>query len=449
MNRDMLSRRLRKHGFDVDVAIDGHDALGRLGGREYDLVLLDVMMPGLSGLDVLEIIRSTRSPAELPVIMATAQDASEDVVAALGRGASDYVTKPLDLSVVLARVKTQLTLKRIADDNRALLRDLEIRNRFIRQTFGRYLSDDIVSSLLDEPSGLELGGEKRRISILITDLRGFSSISEELEPKDVVAILNAYFEIMTGVILDCGGTIDEFIGDSILVFFGAPSRRDDHAAAAVRCALRMQLAMAEVDRRNEARGFPPLEMGIGIHTGEVIVGNVGSERRTKYGAVGSSVNLASRIESFTVGGQILVSESNWNEAGPLVHGGTMEVHPKGVAGPVRLYDIVGVEGDESLQLPQRTVPLVALDPPMQVEYVVMREKNAGGVTLRGEFTRMSLRGGELRTSAPVPPFANLRFTLDGGEELYAKALEASSEESVPVRFTTVGPGLRDKLKLLL
>jgi adenylate cyclase len=453
LNRNILSRRLQKQGFGVDEAVDGAEALRKVASLEYDLILLDVTMPVMSGLEVLERVRREHHPADLPVIMATAAGQSADVVAALHLGANDYVTKPLDFPVVIARVTTQLMLKRAVDENRALLLELEIRNRFIRQTFGRYLSDQVVSSLLDDRGGLELGGEKRRISIMVTDLRGFSSISEELEPQKVVTILNLYFEIMTEVILECGGTIDEFIGDSILVFFGAPVSCEDHASAALRCAVRMQLAMAEVNRRNVDRGFPPLEMGIGIHTGEVVIGNVGSERRAKYGAVGSNVNLASRIESYTVGGQILVSEATWREAGEsFLQGKSMLVHPKGMAEPVRLYEVLGVNGNDALRLPDLEIPLIALELPLPVRYIVLDGKDASGTASQGELTKLSQTGAELRLSAAVASLTNLKLTL-GGEargDLYAKVLEESTEAGcVAVRFTAISPEVQAWIKPLV
>ena len=161
---------------------------------------------------------------------------------------------------------------------------LEKHNRFIRHTFGRYLSDDIVDNLLDHPEGLKLGGETRLVTILMSDLRGFTSMSKRLVPEQVVAILNRYLGAMVEVIGRHQGTIDEFIGDAILVIFGAPVRRADHAESAVACAVSMQLAMDPLNEANRRDGLPELEMGIGVNTGEVVVGNIGSDTRAKYGA---------------------------------------------------------------------------------------------------------------------------------------------------------------------
>ena len=273
------------------------------------------MMPGLSGLEVLARVRERWPASDLPVIMATARDASENVVEALRLGANDYVTKPLDFGVVLARIETQLELRRQKQEIRRLADDLEVRNRFIRAVFGRYLSDEVVAALLASPEGPRLGGEMRTVTLLMSDLRGFTPLTEGLPPEQVLRLLNSYLAAMADVIMAHQGTIDEFVGDAILAIFGAPLAREDDARRAVACAVAMQRAMAELNRRNEAEGLPRLEMGIAVHTGEVIVGNVGSERRTKYGVVGSAVNHAGRIESFTVGGQVLISEATLRAAG--------------------------------------------------------------------------------------------------------------------------------------
>jgi len=343
MNRDMLSRRLQRKGFTVDTAEDGYAALRALESGAYALVLLDIMMPGMSGMEVLARIRETQDGTELPVIMATAKDQSSDIVAALEAGANDYVTKPLELPVVLARVNTQLALKAANDRVRALAADLERRNVFIREVFGRYLTDDIADTVLDSPDGLEIGGERRDISILMADLRGFTTHAANRDPGEVMVMVNHFLSTMTGVILDHGGTIDEFIGDAVLALFGAPRPMQDHAAVAVACALDMQAAMTTVNAMNVARGLPEVAMGIGIHSGAVIVGNIGSERRAKYGVVGDNVNFTARVESCTRGGQVLVSAQTRSLCGNrLTLGEEMTVKLKGYEGEVVLYEPVSI-----------------------------------------------------------------------------------------------------------
>ena len=353
MNRDMLARRLARRGYTVAVAADGQQALQMLEAQQFDLILLDIMMPGISGLDVLKILRERYSVADLPVIMATAKDQSEDIVTALQLGANDYITKPLDFPVVLARTQTQLALKRAMEEIQRLAVQLEVRNRFIRDTFGRYMTDEVVASLLDSPEGLRLGGEKRQVTMLLSDLRGFTSLSGRLAPEQVVAMLNRYLDTMVEVILQYHGTIDEFVGDAIFVIFGAPVWHEDDTQRAVACAVAMQLAMRAVNEENRRAGLPEVEMGIGVHTGEVVVGNIGSPKRTKYGVVGSHVNLTSRIQSYTIGGQVLISEATRQEVEPLVKiSKQMEVEAKGIAEPITLYELRGLGGVHNLFLPE-------------------------------------------------------------------------------------------------
>ena len=237
--------------------------------------------------------------------------------------------------------------------------ELERRNQFIRKTFGRYTSDEVVEALLDVPDGLKLGGEEREVTILMSDLRGFTAMAARLTPQEVIGCLNLYLESMVEVITRYQGTIDEIIGDAILVLFGAPMPCEQHASKAVACGLAMQLAMPDVNRRLLGQGAPDLAMGIGIHTGRVIVGNIGSLRRSKYAAVGSNVNLAGRIESFTTGGQLLISE-NTREAikTPLRTIGQFQVEPKGATRSLQLYEVGGIGEPFNLSLPSNPRPCV-------------------------------------------------------------------------------------------
>ena len=351
LNRDLLTRRLARKGFATNAASDGFTALEWLANHHCDLVLLDIMMPGMSGIEVLKKVRETRDGTELPIIMATARDTREDIVAALGLGANDYVTKPLDFPVVLARVNAQLEMKRANDRVRQLVGEVERRNEFIRSVFGRYLTDDIVETLLDSPEGLKLGGERREITILMADIRGFTKLSSHLEPELVITLVNNFLSEMTPVIISRGGTIDEFIGDAILALFGAPRAMEGHAEKAVACALEMQQAMLAVNDLNRQSGMPDLSMGIGINTGEVIVGNIGSEQRAKYGVVGHNVNFAARVESYTDGGQILVSDRTLEAcAGLLETRGEMTVRPKGFDEDERIHDICGIGGPYQISI---------------------------------------------------------------------------------------------------
>jgi adenylate cyclase len=461
MNRDMLGRRLERRGYSVASAADGQRALAMLDTQTFDLVLLDIMMPGISGLEVLRRLRERHAMADLPVIMTTAKDQSSDIVEALQLGANDYVTKPLDFPVVLARVETQLSLKRAKEQIQQLAEQLELRNRFIRATFGRYLTDEVVASLLDSPDGLRLGGERRKVTFLVSDLRGFTPLSERLAPEQVVAMLNRYLEAMIEVIQRYQGTIQELMGDGLLVFFGAPIRREDDAQRAVACAVAMQLAMAAVNDQNRQEGLPPIEMGIGIHTGDVVVGNIGSDKRTKYDAVGSPINLAFRIESYTIGGQILISEATRHEVAPAVRSvGPLHVEVKGMTQPITLYEVQGIGGQYNLLLRARddaADALVRLREEIALRCTVLAGKHPSGLVFTGSVVRLSATGAEVRSEQPLAPLSDLKLQFVGrnGQEipgdLYGKVVgyPTDRDSGFAVRFTSIPPQLTMFLQQLL
>jgi len=441
LNRDMLSRRLGSRGFKVQVAEDGARALAMIEQQPFDLVLLDVMMPGLTGIDVLKKLRERFSESELPVVMATARDATEDVVEALRLGANDYVTKPLDFAVVLARVETQLSLRRQAQQIKRLADDLELRNRFIQTLFGRYLSDEVVADLLASPDGTRIGGELRHVTLLMSDLRGFTPLTEGLEPQQVLKLLNSYLGAMADVVLAHQGMIDEFVGDAILAIFGAPVARPDDARRAVACAVAMQEALAGLNRGNEPLGLPRLEMGIAVHTGDVIVGNIGSEKRTKYGVVGSAVNHAGRIESFTVGGQVLISDAALKEAGDGARvGGRLVVDAKGTREPIVVYDLRGFGKADLPGAPEGLLPLAQ---PLNVLCHVVVGKRVQSEAFGGRLVELSVRGGSLLTPRRLRPLSNLKLELrppdHGPLEIYAKVVHVSPDGTVALRFTPLRP----------
>lgn len=230
-------------------------------------------------------------------------------------------------------------------------KSLQLRNDFIRKAFSSYMSDEVVNRLINSPSQLAVGGEKRTVTVIFSDLRGFTQLSEELPAEKVFSALNNYFAHMTAVIEKHGGMVDSFIGDAIMVVFGAPQEREHDALRAVACALEMQLALKDVNAINQQQGLPELAMGIGVNTGMAVVGNIGSEKRLQYSAIGSPVNLASRIQDLTIGGQVLISEATRQAAGEhLEINGHLRVKVKGVAYPITIYDINGVKGEYKIHL---------------------------------------------------------------------------------------------------
>lgn len=314
------------------------------------VILLDMVMPDVDGLTMLRYLRAAPATRDVPVIVMSSRTEPALKAEAFALGADDYAVKLPDPIELLARIRHHSRAYNDALDARdaweALIetqRQLEARNQFIRKTFGRYLSDDIVASLLETQDGLHLGGEARRVTILMADLRGFTPMCEQLAPGQVVALLNNYLGAMSDRVAEHGGTVDEFIGDAVLAVFGAPILHDDDARRACACAVAMQSAMADVNARNQAIGLPAVEMGIGLGTGEVVVGNIGSERRAKYGVVGGRVNLTSRIAAQARGGQILASEETIRDAGKSIRcRGPDQVALKGMTGLVPIYEVSGV-----------------------------------------------------------------------------------------------------------
>ena len=225
-----------------------------------------------------------------------------------------------------------------------LKEQLRQRDDLIRQTFGRYLTDEVAEEILSHSADLKIGGERRVVTIMFTDLRQSTDLSERMAPMDFITMLNHYLGEMIEIINAWQGNILEFVGDAIVVVFGAPRPNEDSARDAVACAVAMQRRMKAVNEWNEAQGYPPIAMGIGIHTGEAVLGNIGSETRTKYDMIGRNVNLASRIEGFTEGGQILVSDETLAAAGDRVaenEAGRRTVQPKGIHEDVVIHDVIG------------------------------------------------------------------------------------------------------------
>jgi adenylate cyclase len=348
--------------------------------------------------------------------------------------------------------------KRIEAELQHLAEQVELRNKFIRETFGRYLTDEVVSTVLESPTGLKIGGEKRKVTMLMSDLRGFTSMSERLPPARVVAMLNRYLTSMVEIIKKYNGTIDEFIGDAIFVLFGAPTWQEDDAQRAVACAVAMQLAMEGVNEQNKQEDLPELEMGIGIHTGQVVLGNIGSFERMKYGVVGSHVNLASRIQSNTTGGQILISEATRQEVGRILKPGRqMEIRAKGIEHPITIYEALGIGGKYKLLLPEIVDTLVALAKEIPMRYEVLESNQVKGKILRGSLIKISRKAALARLEVPVANLSNLKMRLIGSEgieipgTLYAKVLDVvpGSDNGFSIRFTSVSPEIETLFRVLL
>lgn len=444
-NRDLFGRQLERAGYRVTEAASGREALQLISDHPFDLVLLDVLMPEMNGMETLVAIRRSKAASELPIIMATALSGPDDVVDALAAGANDYVTKPFDMPVVSARIQMSLSLRAATDEIEQLAQQLEIRNAFLRRTFGRYLSDEVVANLLDNDDGLQIGGERRKVTILMADLRGFTSLTESIGAAEIVAILNSYLSIMADVIQEYRGTVDEFLGDAILAHFGAVTTGEDDAERAVACAVAMQQAISEVNRVSAERGLPAVEMGIGIATGNVIVGNLGSETRSKHTAIGSAVNLAARIEGQTLGGEVLISEATFEEVRDLVEvDAVREVWPKGFDSLQTIHRVVRIDGDHNLSVPVAAAGFIDLTEPIGVSFSVLEGKEINPTVHFGEIISLSSTGARIATTTALAPLTELRVapSADASDASYAKVVDVDVDAATAtMRFTMKSPVL--------
>jgi adenylate cyclase len=282
---------------------------------------------------------------------------------------------------------------------------------FIRNAFGRYVSPEVAKTLLESPDGLRLGGHKREITVLMSDLRGYTRFAERGDPAGVMAVLNDYLGHMAEVVIAHGGTINEFIGDAIFAVFGAPVEHADHAERAAATALAMQRANDALNRANAERGRPRFEMGIGLHTGEAVVGNIGSEQRTKYAVVGAAVNLAARVEGCTVGGQILMTAATAERLTDLAElTPPVSVELKGLAAPVDLYELRGLRGRFAQRLPEADGDAeVAVELPLAGAVIEDKRVHADGFT--GTVHRLGRRSLEARLSVELAALTNVRVRL--------------------------------------
>jgi class 3 adenylate cyclase len=307
---------------------------------------------------------------------------------------------------------------------------------FIRETFGRYLSQKIVDQILESPGGTKIGGRRETVTILMSDLQGFTSLSEAIDSEGMVRLLNRYLDRMSRVIVGFDGIIDEIVGDAILAVFGVPEPRADDPHRAVACALAMQNALGALNREMRAEGYPPLEMGIGINTGDVVVGNIGSEVRMKYGIVGAAVNIASRIESNAIGGQVLIGESTHREVQETVSADSPRaIMMKGLKKPLVIYPVHRIGAPYDIDLEQVPEPRdgVRISLPFRCWKVEEGKKIADRFCL-GETLFLADSKISAKIDSFLPVLAEVKivfeFCIDAHcfSDIYAKVVDAERQE---------------------
>jgi class 3 adenylate cyclase len=298
VNRLLLGRGLEQQGHTVAFAENGRQALEKLHQGGYDLVLLDIQMPELDGYQVLEDIIHDPQMRDIPVVMTTAMEELDSVVKCIELGAEDYLNKPINPTLLRARVNASLEKKRLRDQQRDLIR--------------RFATEEVAQDL--ETSGFSLGGKYVDATVMFSDIRGFTTITEAQSPADTIELLNNYYTLMFEAIGGHGGVVNQMVGDGLMAIFGAPLPSEKNCLDAVLAALEMMEMVDLFNLEQSALGKTEIRVGIGIATGEVIAGYTGTHTRATYTCVGDTVNLAARLETHTkvVGHSILIDATTRN-----------------------------------------------------------------------------------------------------------------------------------------
>jgi class 3 adenylate cyclase len=311
-NVEILRMRLSALGYEIDEANDGEQALARIAETRPDLVLLDIMMPKVDGLEVVKRMKADASLPFIPVILVTAKASPKEVVAGLDAGADDYLTKPIDHGALVARVRAMLRIKALHDEVQALNKDLEAK---VQAQVGelervgrlrRFLAPQLAQAIVSAGDESILGNHRREIVAMFCDLRGFTAFSETSEPEDIMELLAEYHGALGPLIRQYEGTLDRFTGDGMLVFFNDPLPCPDAPERAARLAIAMRDAVAQLSTSWRRRGHR-LGFGVGMAQGYATLGRIGFEDRFDYTAIGAVINLAARLCAEAEDGQVLVS----------------------------------------------------------------------------------------------------------------------------------------------
>lgn len=292
VSRLLLARGLEQQGHSVTFAENGRLALELLHSRPFDLVLLDVMMPELDGEQVLARLTGDPGLRDIPVIMISASDELDSVARCIELGAEDYLAKPLNTVLLKARISASLEKKRLRDQQRELIR--------------KFATAEVADELM--VAGFELGGKSVEATAMFSDIRSFTTITEAQSPAETIELLNTYYMLMFEAINGHGGVVNQMVGDGLMAIFGAPVPRADHRERAVRAALEMVELVGLFNQEQASQGKVPIQIGVGIASGQVIAGFTGTSQRATYTCVGDTVNLAARLEAHTkvVGQPILI-----------------------------------------------------------------------------------------------------------------------------------------------
>ena len=327
VNRLLMGRGLERQGHQVAFAENGRQALAMLHAQPFDLVLLDIQMPEMDGYEVLEVLISDPHLRDIPVIITSSLEEMDSVVACIEKGAEDYLTKPVNPVLLNARIGASLEKKRLRDQQRELVR--------------RFATAEVADDLAE--SGFSLGGKYLDASVMFSDIRGFTTITESQSPAETIELLNTYYTLMFEAINGHGGIINQMVGDGLMAIFGAPVPRPNHCSEAVLAALEMNEMVGLFNAEQSMLDKVQIRIGVGIASGQVIAGYTGTQHRATYTCVGDTVNLAARLEAHTkdAGQPILIDENtkiNLPDDIPTQDLGLIEV--KGKRQVVHLYAVL-------------------------------------------------------------------------------------------------------------
>ena len=356
-NLDIFRTRLSHHGYDVVTAVDGEEALAAAREQLPDLILLDVMMPKIDGIEVCRRLKADGSLPFMPIILVTAKSDVRDVIAGLDAGADEYLTKPVDQAALVARVKSMLRIKAYHETVQQQATELSAWNRTLEERVAeqveqidrlgrmkRFLSPQLAEVIVSSGDEKLLESHRREITVVFCDLRGFTAFAETAEPEEVMDVLREYHAALGALIFEFEGTLERFAGDGVMVFFNDPIPCPDPAARAVRMAVAMRAAVSELTAKWLRRGHR-LDFGVGIAQGYATLGTIGFEGRFDYGAIGPVTNLASRLCDEAKGGEIIVSQRAFTAVEGLVDAElAREFALKGFHRPIAGYNVLRIRG---------------------------------------------------------------------------------------------------------
>ncbi|MEP6469697.1 MAG: adenylate/guanylate cyclase domain-containing protein [Chloroflexota bacterium] len=347
VNRLILVRRLETLGLQVIQAENGIKALDLLAAEPgaVDVVLLDVLMPELDGYQTLAAMKADEATRHIPVLIVSGVEELESVVRCIELGATDYLTKPINASILAARINASLAAKRLHDLEQESFERQTALNRTIqrqKEELSRFLSPQIAA-LVSSPDGEQLlAGHRREITVAFCDLRGFTAFAERADPEELMTLLSQYHRMMGEAITQHGGTLEHFAGDGVMVFFNDPIPQEDHVERGVRMAVAMREQFAALAAAWRERGYE-LGFGVGIAVGYATLGRIGFDGRHDYGAIGNVTILASRLSSQAQSDQILLSPRAQTLLQELIESESVgELTLKGITRPVLASNVVAM-----------------------------------------------------------------------------------------------------------